>query len=338
MSSSPLAAGLFAFSAAIALHPYEAVEPHMGTLFRVKLYALDAAQAESAFRAVFNRIAELDNRLSDYKPDSELNRVCRTAVQHPVRASPDLFRVLRVSEELSRDSNGAFDVTVGPLTRLWRDARKANRMPARQAIEAAKLHCGFEKMRLNEADHTVELEEEGMGLDLGGIAKGYAADESLAVLSKMGIHSALVAASGDLAFSDAPPGEIGWKIGVDSYDRAEKPFARVLSLANTAVSTSGSTEQHLDINGIRYSHILDPATGEGIVNNITVTVIARRGIEADATATAISVLGAQRGKEFVSRHRDLAALVVTQEKGHSRVWQSSDFPQGLVKTNGTYSR
>ena len=336
MSSSLAAAALLAVGAGITLHPYEAVEPHMGTLFRVKLYGADSAQAKRAFRAAFQRISELDATLSDYKPDSELNRVCRTAVHHPVRVSDDLFRVLSVSQELSRESSGAFDVTVGPLTRLWREGRKTNQVPDSHKIEDAKSHCGFWKIHLNPAEHTVELEQEAMGLDVGGVAKGYAADESLAVLGKLGIRSALVAASGDLAFSDAPPGQHGWKVGVDSFDRAEVPFTRVLWLANGAISTSGSSEQHLDAHGIRYSHILNPSTGTGLVNDITVTVVAQRGIEADGMATAVSVLGLQRGSEFVRRRANLSALIVTQNAGHPHIWQSNNFAGEAVSTRGTY--
>src|SRR3569833_183284 len=110
-----------------SLHPFEAVEPHMGSLFRIKLYAADEQQAQQAFNAAFARIAQLDDELSDYKPDSELNRLVRTAIQHPQPASEDMLRVLQTSEQLSEKTNGEFDITIGPLTHLWRQARKANR-------------------------------------------------------------------------------------------------------------------------------------------------------------------------------------------------------------------
>ncbi|HZQ51906.1 MAG TPA: FAD:protein FMN transferase [Bryobacteraceae bacterium] len=322
MSSSSLLLAGMALSALTALQPFEAVEPHMGTLFRIKLYAANRDQAQAAFHAAFTRISELDDILSDYKSDSEINRLCRTAVHHPVPVSDDLFRVVSASETLSEQSGGAFDITIGPLTHLWRQARKAGHVPESTAISEAAGHCGFHKVHLNAAAHTLELDQSGMQLDAGGIAKGYAADEALRVLSKCGIRSALVAASGDLAFSDAPPGRIGWKIGVDSLDNPEAPFTRVLMLANRAVSTSGPEEQHLDANGKRYSHIIDPKTGMGLTSDITATVIARSGTEADGLATALTVLGAERGLDLVNRTPGASAIIVAGK----RVWKSEVQP------------
>ena len=297
----------------------------MGTLFRIKLYAADQAAARQAFREAFGRIADLDKMLSDYQPDSELNRFSRSAVHHSVKISPDLFRVLDRSQKLAEDSGGAFDVTIGALTHLWRAARKAQQIPIAEAIEQAKARSGYRYLHLDAVNETAELDRQGMQLDLGGIAKGYAADQALLVLSNRGIHSALVAASGDLAFGDAPPGEAGWKVGIDSYDRANAPFTRILLLSNAAVSTSGPSEQHLEVNGVRYSHILNPATGIGLTEDITATVIARRGIDADPMATTISVLGPEAGLAFVDRHPDVSAVILSKENGRPKLLESKGF-------------
>lgn len=328
MSSS----ALLAFAAlATTLHPYEAVEPHMGTLIRIKLYAANEQQAQQAFHAAFARVAQLDSELSDYKPDSELNRLARTAVQHPQPASDDLLRVIEAAQKLSEKTNGAFDITVGPLTHLWRAARKEHHLPAPEAIAAAKAKCGYRKLHIDAKTHTLCFDEPGMQLDAGAIAKGDAADQALAVLKRCGIESALVAASGDLAFSDAPPGAPGWKIGVDSLDSANAPFTRVLLLANAAVSTSGPSEQHFDVNGVRYSHIIDPHTGIGLTENVTATVIARRGIDADPLATAMSVLGPQRGIELIDNLPNTAALIVSQKNGQRALLESRRFPAASSK-------
>jgi thiamine biosynthesis lipoprotein len=286
----------------------------MGTLVSIKLYAAGSEQAKTAFRAAFARIAELDAALSDYQPESELNRVCRTAVGTPVTVSNDLIRVLAASQKLAEETGGAFDITLGPVIRLWRQARRDRRLPGAAALHAAAAHCGYRKLRLDAARQTVMLDEPGMQLDLGGIAKGYAADAALAVLAGMGIRRALVAASGDLAFGDPPPGQHGWKIGFDSP-------ACVRYLSNAAVSTSGDEEQHLDIGGQRYSHIIDPATSMGLTSPITVNIVARRGVDADALATAVSVLGAERGLAFVEARPGVAARIVTD-----RVIESSGWP------------
>jgi thiamine biosynthesis lipoprotein len=304
------------------LRMFEAVEPHMGTLFRIRLYAASEPQASAAFRAAFDRIGELDATLSDYKPESELNRICRIAAGIPTPISEDLFRVLAASQKLAEESGGAFDVTLGPVIRLWREARTRRKLPDAVALREARARCGYRKLRLNQAARTVTLDQAGMQLDVGGIAKGDAADQALAVLGRLGVHSALVAASGDLAFSDSPPGERGWKIGVDSLDRAESDFTSVLYLRNAAVSTSGDTEQGVDIEGARYSHIIDPATGMGLTGRITVTIVAPRGIDADGMATAVSVLGAARGMSFVEQHAPTAALVITNGRAiRSHLWK-----------------
>jgi thiamine biosynthesis lipoprotein len=309
---APLSILLFAAlvpARAADLRPFEAVEPHMGTLFRIKLYAADAQQANTAFRAAFARIAELDAALSDYKPESELNRVCKTAVGHPEPASEDLFRVLEASQTLAGESGGAFDVTLGPVIRLWREARSNHRLPDTVALQEAGARCGYSKLHLDLAHRTVTLDQPGMQLDVGGIAKGDAADQALAVLARLRIPSALVAASGDLAFSDPPPGERGWKIGVDSHDRRESDFTSILELHNAAVSTSGDAEQGLDIDGKRYSHIIDPVTRMGLTSRITVTIVAPRGIEADGMSTAVSVLGRERSAAFLKKHQGATAYI-----------------------------
>ena len=282
------------------LQLFEAVEPHMGTLFRIKLYAAGEEQARAGFRAAFERVRELDDILSDYKADSELNQISWTAVGRPAKISDDLLRVLAASQKLAEESGGAFDVTLGPVIRLWREARKNKRLPDARALREAGDRCGYRKLHLDEVNRTVRLDRPGMQLDVGGIAKGYAADEALAALNRLGIPAALVAASGDLAFGDPPPGQRGWKIGVDSC---------VLELSHAAVSTSGDAEQRLEVNGKSYSHIIDPVTRMGLTSGITVTITARRGIVADGIATAVSVLGADRGMEFVAKHPEITARI-----------------------------
>ena len=306
---------------------FESVEPHMGTLFRIKVYANNQQSAESAFHAAFARISELDNILSDYKPDSELSTSTRVPGFH---AGSDLAVIIEASQRLSEQTGGAFDITVGPLSQLWRKARKESRQPDPAAISSARDRCGYRMLHLSEATHLITTERPDMQLDAGGIAKGYAADEALAVISKLGMRSALVAASGDLAFSDAPPGQSGWKIGVDSLDAADKPFTRILLLHNAAVSTSGDTEQFLQSNGQTYSHIINPNTGMGLTTHIAVTTIAPTGLLADPAATAVSVLGCEPGLAFVESQPYLAAFILEREQGATHIAESLRF-KALLK-------
>ncbi|HLX43276.1 MAG TPA: FAD:protein FMN transferase [Bryobacteraceae bacterium] len=286
----------------------------MGTLVRIKLYAADEEQAKAAFQGAFARIAQLDRILSDYRADSELNVLCRSAAGRPVRISRDLYRVLAAAQRLAQESDGAFDVTQGPVIRLWRQARHDGRLPDPADLRAASARGGFRKLHLNRSGPTATLDQAGMQLDVGGIGKGYAADAALEVLGRMGIASALVAASGDLALSHAPPGERGWKIGIDSRDGPDASFSRVLELSDAAVSTSGDSEQAFEAGGTRYSHIIDPATGEALTNGLTVSVIARRGVMADGLATAVCVLGTERGLALIKKRPGAAAILVPRSK------------------------
>jgi thiamine biosynthesis lipoprotein len=267
----------------------------MGTLVRIEVYTRTEGEAGAAFRAAFARIAALDDILSDYKPDSELNRACASSAA----VSTELFTVLTAAQKFAAETGGAFDVTVGPVTHLWRDARRQHRLPDQAALRDAVARTGFRHLHLDPIRRTVTCGQPGMLLDLGGIAKGYAADEALAVINGRGIRSALVAMSGDLAFSDPPPGRRAWRI---------EAGGQLLELANAAVSTSGDDEQHLDLDGRRYSHIVDPATGEPLADSLPVTVIARRGIDADALATALSVMGPDRARAFLRSRPERAIL------------------------------
>jgi thiamine biosynthesis lipoprotein len=307
------------------LHRYEAVEAHMGTLVRITLYAPGEQAAADAFRAAFDRIRDLDTVLSDYRPDSELNRITRSGVGRAVPVSKDLFAVLARSQDLAETTGGAFDVTQGPIIRLWREARKTARVPGAAALREAAGRSGFRKLHLDAGHLTATFDMAGMALDVGGIGKGYAASEAVKVLGGLGVRSALVAVSGDLAFSDAPPGQRGWRIGVHTDDPSVVSVPGVLELTNAAVSTSGSSEQHVDIGGRRYSHIIDPSSGMGLVDDITVTVIARHGLDADGLDTAISVLGAERGLTLIESRPGAAALIIRRTSAGTTVLPSSRF-------------
>ena len=304
----------------------------MGTLVRITVYTPDEQAARDAFRAAFSRIQALDRILSDYRPDSELNTIARTAVGRAVPVSRDLFAVLEASQDLSHATDGAFDITQGPVVRLWREARKTGRVPDPVALEDASARSGFRKLQLDAGRRTVMLAERDMALDVGAIGKGYAASEAIEALGGIGVRSALVAVSGDLAFSQAPPGQAGWRIRVHSADAAATNLPRVLELSNAAVSTSGSSEQHVDIEGRRYSHIIDPASGMGLVEDLTVTVIASDGLQADGLDTAIGVLGAERGLALVESRPSSAALVIRRTAAGTTVLPSSRFRKLAVET------
>ncbi len=307
-----LLAGLLAVNAVqpAKLQRFEFSEPHMGTRVRIVFYASDEATAKKAAKAAFGRIAELNAIMSDYQPTSELMRLCENSGGPPVEVSVDLFEILKKSEEYAKMTDGAFDVSIGPVVRLWRKARRTRTMPKAEEIKKALELVDYRKIKLDAKGRTVQLLLMGMMLDLGGIAKGYAADAALLVLRQHGIPRALVAAGGDIAVSDAPPDAPGWKIGIAPLKNPDAPPTHYLMLKNAGVSTAGDAEQFVEIDGKRYSHIIDPKTGLGLLGRRSVTVIAPNATISDGMDTGLCVLGVERGLKIVERREDVAALFV----------------------------
>jgi thiamine biosynthesis lipoprotein len=207
------------------------------------------------------------------------------------------------------------------VVRLWRKARRTGELPEKARVAEALALVGTDKLRLDRTTRSVALAKPGMQLDLGGIAKGYAADQALAVLGRFGIRSALVAASGDIAVSAPPPGERGWKIDVAPLG-SDGPTPPRLLLRYAAVSTSGDAEQFVEIGGVRYSHIVDPRTGIGVTGRSGVTVVAQDATTSDSLATAISVLGSDEGLRLADATEGVAARFVSRQSSGDTVFES----------------
>lgn len=310
----------------IPLHRYQFEEPQMGVPFRIVLYAKDPANANGAARAAFRRVSELNDILSDYESESELNRLTRTAgTGKSVRLSDDLWRVLSRAQEIARASNGAFDVTAGPYISLWRRARRQHELPSPARLEQARNAVGYNKLILDRSKRSARLLVPKMRLDLGAIAKGYAADEALKTLRKHGITRAMVMASGDIAAGDPPPGRPGWRIEIAPLDVPGAPPRRFVLLKRYGLATSGDVFQFVEINGVRYSHIVDPRTGIGLTDHSLVTVIAPDAMTADALATAVSVLGPHDGMKLVEQMPGTAALIVRKPGDEVETYETSRF-------------
>lgn len=279
---------------------------------RIVLYAPDERSAASAARSAFDRMHELEEVMSDYRPRSELMQLGAgpPGVAHPV--SDDLFRLLDRAVEMAERTDGAFDITIGPLTHLWRRARDRGAPPDPDAIRKAMVGCGPHLLSLDHAARTVTLHEREMQLDPGGIGKGFAVDEAAALLNERGIEHFLIGLAGDLRSGLPPPGETGWRIAIgapdEAHDEARREDRHLRYLpAHRAISTSGDLFQSLEHEGIRYSHIIDPRTGRAVTHQITVTVIADDAVTADALATALSVLGPDRAAPTLARFPDTEA-------------------------------
>lgn len=315
MLSIPLAALAVLPVATAEAQRYSYQRVLMGAPVKLILYSETEATANLAAEAAYERIAALDRVLSDYKTDSELSKLSATAgAGRKVPLSDDLWAVLERSQKLAKATAGAFDVTVGPYVRLWRRARRNKEFPSAERLTEARAAVGYKKLRLDPSGHTAELLSPGMRLDLGGIATGYAVDEAMRVLKRHGIGRALIDASGDILVSDPPPGEPGWKIGIAPLESTGPP-SRYVSLRNMAITTSGDAFQHVVLNGKRYSHIVDPATGLGLTDSATVVVIAGDCITADSQATAVSVLGPEKGLRLIASTDRAAAYIVRNREG-----------------------
>ena len=284
-----LPASAFLTAIAGAAEKFSFERPLMGTKFSVVCYAESREAAEKAVDAAFSKAGEVNAKASDYLPESELSLLSSKLVGEPVPLSPLLFGLLEHSRRIAEATDGAFDPTLGPLTKLWRKTRADRSLPDPEILKSARASAGWRHFTLDPEARTITLLRENMAFDLGGIAKGYAADLMLETLAEAGISQALVTAGGDIRLGDAPPGREGWNVAVKTFDLSGND--EILTLSNAAVSTSGDLHQSVEIDGVKYSHILDPATGLGLTRRIAASVIADSAKLSDALATVACVLG-----------------------------------------------
>lgn len=295
-------------------------EVHMGVDVTLTLYGGTEAAANDAARLAYTRVAELNQIFSDYDPESEAMRLCReAAIGQVITISPDLYFVLDYADGLSRKSAGAFDVTIGPVSKLWRRARRRYQLPDSQELAEALERVGRNGYQLNPAEKSVSLLRNDLQMDFGGVVKGYAAEAAYRSLQEHGFRQSMVAVAGDLFVGDAPPGQLGWRIGIAPLEAGSETPSRWLCLQQAAVSTSGDAFQFVEIDGTRYSHIVDPRTGLGLTQRCSITVVAKQGHVADSLATTACVLGPQTGLALLQKTPDVHGLFVTRDDRDGRV-------------------
>jgi thiamine biosynthesis lipoprotein len=307
----------------------------MGTEFQLVFYADEAGAAARAAEAAFTRIEALERVLSDYREESELSRLgARSDDAVPtdwIPVSPELFAFLETACEVARASDGAFDVTVGPLSRLWRHAQRQGEPPAPGRVAEARRAVGHAKLELRRATGSVRLLARGMRLDPGGIGKGFALDAALAVLAEHGIERALVVGGGDVAARAAPPGRAGWSVAIAGLDSAEPVHDRAaaeLLLAHAALSTSGDLVRSFEHAGTRHSHVLDPRTGLAVTGRRLASVLAPSAARADAWSTALAVLGPP-GLDVLAREPDTLGRLALLGPDGVELFESAGFPGEL---------
>lgn len=303
---------------------YRFTETKMGSPFHIILIDGDSAKAAAIARNSFQLVDSFNRIFSDYDTTSELSKLNAQAGIRPVKLSPALWDMILQSKKAYELSKGVFDITVAPLSTVWRKARKNNQFPDENLIKSTRRLIGFSKLVLDSLEHSVYLPVRGMRLDLGGIAKGYTAEKLVRFIRNNGIQKCLVDAGGDMVMGEAAANSGGWTIGVNIPETTDELLPDKLQLQNRSVATSGDAFQYIEHNGKKYSHIINPLTGYGITSQRNVTVIADNGTLADWLATAASILPLSAAKKLAeSLH---ASLLITEiEKGKIVSYQTSDF-------------
>ncbi len=312
--------------------------PVMGTFARVVVIAEDSKTAKESIKASFAEIHKVDDLMSDYKDDSEISLVHRDAFNRPVKVSQSTFEVLEKSIEFSRLTDGAFDITVGPLVDLWKSAAESNSVPTQAQLDEARAKVGYEKLILDSIDKTVRFEADGMRVDLGGIAKGYAIDKAIEAIQSVGAIGGMVDIGGDIRCFGTPmqgknyPGSAGtprpdgWLIGlqdpnetIDDSDilaqagiQTSEPLL-ILQLTDAAVATSGNYRRFALIDGKKYSHIINRQTGISTEGLSSVTIISKNAVDADALATAVSVMGPEKGLALIETILQTEAILIPSQ-------------------------
>jgi thiamine biosynthesis lipoprotein len=265
----------------------------MACTYSIVVFGDDVQPLRQIVDAAFDEVDRIDRMMSHYKRDSPLSRLNREASKGPIKAEPELFDFLAECLRYSRASDGAFDITVGPLMKAWGFFRGEGRMPSEQELSAARRSVGYQHVILNAQERTVFFDRTGVELDLGGIAKGYAVDRAVAALKQRGIMNALVSAGGSTIYGlGAPPKEVGWEVKLQDPIAPDK-IALMVRLKDQALSVSGSYEKFFEMGGKRYSHIMDPRTGRPVEGVLSVAVITDSCTAGDALDNVFYVQGAR---------------------------------------------
>jgi len=296
-------------ASAVLVHGSGSVEPHlshyqatrmsMACVYAIEVYGPDAQSLPRVVEQAFDEVDRIDRLMSHYKTDSPLSRLNRMAAREPIAVEPELFDFISKAVRYNRDSDGAFDITVGPLMKAWGFFRGEGRMPSAGELAAARRHVGASHVKLMPAAKSIRFDESGVELDLGGIAKGYAVDRVVALLRAQRIPAALISAGGSTIYGiGVPPGHDGWEVGIqDPIDPSK--IARTVYLKDRALSVAGSSEKSFEVDGVRYSHIMDPRTGMPAQGMLSVAVLTGTGTAGDALDDAFFVLGPEGSRKMM---------------------------------------
>lgn len=312
MLLTPLAAPAADMGESIESHQYRYL---MGTSIEVQAFGRDRAVRLAAIDEAFAAFAETDRLMSNYRDDSELARLNRIGAHEAVAVSDAMFAVLAAAGRVSAASNGAFDVTVGPLVRLWGFHDKTPHLPTEAELAAVRPLVDYRQLRLDADRRTARFARPGVELDLGGIAKGFAVEIAAGVLRRNGLGG-FIDAGGNQYLLGAPPGKPAWTIGIKDPDARDRVIG-VVETTETSVSTSADSYNFLVAGGRRYGHILDPRTLRPAEQSLSATVLSRDGTLADAMSKAVFILGPKAGLALVDSFPDMSAIVAFRKANGS---------------------
>lgn len=281
---------LFNFQISTAQTRHEFTHLQMGTQFRMVFYEADSAKAQRLANTCWKRLDALNLVMSDYRSDSEIMQLCVNAkVGEWYSVSEDLFHIISESQKAAELTDGLFDITISPLTKLWRRAKRKSVLPIPSQLKIAREYIGYQFIELDSLTKSICFFKPGMRLDFGGIGKGFALDELMETLKNENVNSALLEAGGSILLSNPPPDENSWKINIGDEG---------YNLSNCGISTSGDRFQFVEIDGKRYAHILDPRTGLGFHEPHEITVIAPNATTADWASTAAYLMSEVELEQF----------------------------------------
>ena len=297
----------------LRLYHHDANRLSMGCVYAIEAYGSNGDALPLIVDAALDEVDRIDRLMSHYKADSELSRVNREAARGPVQIDPELFDLIADAMRYSRDSDGAFDITVGALMKAWGFFNDEGRVPADEALADARARVGARLVVLNAREKTIAFDRAGVELDLGGIAKGYAVDRVVQLLQRHNVAAALISAGGSTIYGlGAPPGRDAWTVDLEDPADSRK-IAMTVRLNNRALSVAGTSGKSFEADGTMYSHIMDPRTGRPVQGMLSVAVLARTATAGDALDNAFFVLGREASRAYLSRLADVEAFFFTKE-------------------------
>jgi thiamine biosynthesis lipoprotein len=298
-------------ASAEALTEFRQARYIMGTIVEIVVAAPHKHTAERAMEHGFEALRQVERRMSIYQSTSALSRINRLAADSWVPLEADLFTVIAAALDVARQSDGALDVTVLPLMHLWGFVQHAGRVPTASEIAATLPLVDYRHVQLDAARSAIRFTYKGVGLDLGGIAKGFAVDNALQALLSQGVSRAIVNAGGDLFAMGTAPSETPWLVDIQHPSIAERTLA-TMRVHNRSVATSGDYEKFFEQDGKRYCHLIDPRSGYPVQDIASVTVLADTTMRADALSTAAFILGPEKGFALLEQLPDVEGVIVVR--------------------------